>query len=327
MMRVLVLFVALSLGLVIYGPPYAPKELASATDSAVDAGTTCERECLIGFADQYLNALVKHDPRSLPLAASYKFTENGQQIKLGEGLWYGAGDILYRQYIADPSREAVVVYSALHENDLPALLLLRLKVANKRISEIETVVVGFDDGFDARVAALNSTKTLVDSILPEAERSSRAKLESVATMYFDAMQTHPPSGPPVPFSSDCDRTEDGIHVTNSQGTSNDRPVGCAAEFASQFLYPFTTVRNRRFFVTDPERGQVFAIVMLDCAAKLTSIEYNGKTVELSPTMRRPRTVIVPVLFKIISGQIREIQGFPLHGAFCNLPYKSSSGWQ
>lgn len=326
MMRVPVLFATLSLGLAICGLSYVPDASASAVNGAVAVGTACERECLIGFADQYLNALIKHDPHMLPLAARYKFTENGQQIKLGEGLWYGASDILYRQYITDPSRGAVVVYSALHENGLPALLLLRLKVVSKKISEIETVVVGFDDGLDARVAALNSTKTLVDSILPEAQRSSRAKLESIATMYLDAMQTHPPSGPPVPFSSDCDRTEDGIHVTNSQGKSNDRPVGCAAEFASQFLYPFTTVRDRRFYVTDPERGQVFAIVMLDCAAKITSIEYNGKTIELSPTMRRPRTVIVPVLFKIINGQIREIQGFPLHGAFCNLPYKSKSGW-
>jgi hypothetical protein len=290
------------------------------------SSATCDRQCLIGFADRYLDSLVRHDPRGLPLAAKYKFTENGQRLKLGEGLWYGASDIAYRQYIADPARGAVVSYVVLYENDLPTLLMLRLRVVDREIDEIETVVVGFDDSLDARVATLNATKPLMDSVLPGAERWSRTKLESVATLYFDAMQTHPPSGPPVPFAPDCDRTEDGIHVTNSQGALRDRPVGCAAEFASQFLYPFGAVRDRRFYISDVERGQVFAIVMLDCPGRLKSVVYGGKTIELSPIMRRPRTVIVPVLFKVVHGQIREIEGFPLHGVFCNLPYNTQSGW-
>lgn len=315
------------LGLVCLASVYSWTAQASARTSGVGLSTSaCGRQCLIGFADRYLDSLVQHDPSGLPLVAKYKFTENGQRLKLGEGLWYGASDIAYRQYIADPARGAVVSYVALHENDLPTLLVVRLKVVNRKISEIETVVVGFDDSLDARVATLNATKPLMGSILPEAERSSRTKLESVATLYFDAMQTHPPSGPSVPFAPDCDRTEDGIHVTNSQGASRDRPAGCAAEFASQFLYPFGAVRDRRFYISDVERGQVFAIVMLDCPGRLKSVVYGGKTIELSPTMRRPRTVIVPVLFKVVQGQIREIEGFPLHGVFCNLPYKTPSGW-
>src|SRR3954463_15242478 len=39
----------------------------------------CDRACLVGFVDQYLDALVAQDPKRLPVAANVKFTENGQR--------------------------------------------------------------------------------------------------------------------------------------------------------------------------------------------------------------------------------------------------------
>ena len=51
-------------------------------------GQTCDRECLNGFVDQYLDAMVKHDPKLVPLTKNVKFTENGvrysMDIKTGE---------------------------------------------------------------------------------------------------------------------------------------------------------------------------------------------------------------------------------------------------
>jgi hypothetical protein len=40
----------------------------------------CNRACLEGVIDQYLKALVAHDPKMLPLSADVKFTENGQPL-------------------------------------------------------------------------------------------------------------------------------------------------------------------------------------------------------------------------------------------------------
>ena len=40
----------------------------------------CDRACLEKFADQYLDALVAHDPSQIPLADNVKFTENGQEV-------------------------------------------------------------------------------------------------------------------------------------------------------------------------------------------------------------------------------------------------------
>jgi hypothetical protein len=40
----------------------------------------CDRKCLINLMDQYLAALVKHDPSGVPLAANVQFVENAESI-------------------------------------------------------------------------------------------------------------------------------------------------------------------------------------------------------------------------------------------------------
>ena len=40
----------------------------------------CNRACLEGLVNQYLDALVAHDPKRLPLAADVKYTENEQSL-------------------------------------------------------------------------------------------------------------------------------------------------------------------------------------------------------------------------------------------------------
>ena len=49
--------------------------LAACSPSAQEPAATaaCDRECLDGLVDQYLDALVAHDPSRLPLAESVKF--------------------------------------------------------------------------------------------------------------------------------------------------------------------------------------------------------------------------------------------------------------
>jgi hypothetical protein len=65
----------------------------------------CDRACLDGLVDRYLAALAAHDPARLPLAPGARFTENGQELKLGDGMWAVAGSIgAYKLYFADATR-------------------------------------------------------------------------------------------------------------------------------------------------------------------------------------------------------------------------------
>ncbi len=62
----------------------------------------CDRACLYGFMDRYLDALVHKDPAKLPWAPHARFTENNVELSIGDGLWgtvTGLGD--YKLKFAD----------------------------------------------------------------------------------------------------------------------------------------------------------------------------------------------------------------------------------
>src|SRR6185295_1898791 len=57
------------------------------TAQAAAADKPLDRPALIKLADDYLAALVAHDPRKVALASDVKTVENAKRIKPGEGLW------------------------------------------------------------------------------------------------------------------------------------------------------------------------------------------------------------------------------------------------
>lgn len=60
------------------------------------ASKHCDRACMIALTDQYLAALVKHDPTGLPLSRGVRFTENTAEIRVGDGLWLALRKLLLR---------------------------------------------------------------------------------------------------------------------------------------------------------------------------------------------------------------------------------------
>jgi hypothetical protein len=76
--------------------------LLLALQPAPASAQNCDRECLRGMLTRYLNALVAHDPKTLPLAANARFSENAMEKPLGEGLWKTASGVgTFRQDILD----------------------------------------------------------------------------------------------------------------------------------------------------------------------------------------------------------------------------------
>ena len=53
----------------------------------------CDRACLTGIVDTYLEALVAHDPAAAPLADNVAFVENAERMSIGEGLWANASAV------------------------------------------------------------------------------------------------------------------------------------------------------------------------------------------------------------------------------------------
>src|SRR3984885_3617287 len=125
------------------------KSAIPGTAVAPQGAAGCDHDCLVGFVDKYLAALLRHDPGKDLFAADARFTENAQPLPLGAALWQtaSAGPQGYKLVIADPDNGSVGFYILMQENGNPIWLSGRLKVQAQRISELETAIVRKGVGF------------------------------------------------------------------------------------------------------------------------------------------------------------------------------------
>lgn len=182
------------------------------------ADSTCDRACLKGFIDQYMDALSHHDPSRLVAAANVRFTENGAQVPLGEALWVTFTKPLgYRHYFADPESGQVAAFMTLMENDYPDYMMLRLRVQDHKIAEIETIMTRNTP----RALAMPAYDPMWEEAEPVGKRLTRAQLVKSAVGYLTAVAMA--DGRLAPFSDDCSRTEVGL--VSAVGKGRKPPVG------------------------------------------------------------------------------------------------------
>src|SRR5580704_9895837 len=80
-------------------------------------GAPCDRACLKTTLDQYLNAVVQHDPKAVPLSVGFRQTENAMVKRPGMGLWQTAKALgkLQRRYF-DAESGQVGYFGTLEED-------------------------------------------------------------------------------------------------------------------------------------------------------------------------------------------------------------------
>src|SRR5215467_6705021 len=157
--------------------------IVAAPQSAVQ--TSCNRDCLRGFITDYLNAMVAHNPKSLPLAANVRFTEDTKTLPLGEGLWKGASKLRsYRQDFLDVREGQAASHVIVEEGGNPVMLAVRLKIADKKITEIETMVTrNRTEGALFSIDALQSPRAAMNIMPDPSQRMSREELIRIAEFY------------------------------------------------------------------------------------------------------------------------------------------------
>jgi hypothetical protein len=300
---------------------------------AAAQSNACDRDCLNGIAEQYLDALVAKDPSKLPLAiATVRFTENGQRLRLGDGFWNSvSGRGTYKIHLPDTTLSQVATIITMREANTPVILVTRLKVDERRISEIETMVARSENGAKG-FEALGEPRAAFSRLTPAADRVSRADLVRVADMYFSGMQLNDGKGQ-YPFAEDCDRIENGGRTTNAPGrgegakpdpktASNYSAMWtCREQFESGLLHFVSRIRDRRYVAVDQERGLVLAFVFFDhdAGASRTFQTPTGRTVTAGPTT--PWTWQIAELFKVEKGLLHEIEA-----VLERVPYGMTSGW-
>lgn len=287
--------------------------LSPATARASDV---CGRTCLDGLVDQYIAAMVAHDPGRLPLARHVKFTENGVQLRLGDGLWATASAPgHYKIYVPDPEDGQVGFFGTVFENGTPVLLALRLRVDYGLISQIETIVARPSAmgpaGMSGAGAVLEKKhpRPQFSEVIPPDQRMSRAELVRIANSYFTGLGANTGHNT-APFWPSCERWENGMQTTDQPRRGRTGfdvlALGCSAQQKSGFFSFVTDIRNRRYPIVDRENGLVMSFAFFDHQGALKMVHLtNGETVP-SP-VKAPLTLEISELFQIHGGKIDQIE--------------------
>lgn len=315
-------------------------ELESAQEGA------CDRACLEGYVDRYMDAMLAHRPEPSLFAPECRFTENGVQLELGEGLWASmVGHGSYKFYVPDVETRQIAYIGTAREESAdaeggdPVAIALRLKIRDGLITEAEQLVLRADSAAGesfppagASIEKLGVPHSVYTEVIPEEERPSRREMIRTANMYFSGMQKNDGKGV-YPFTNDCERLENGVQTTNvplkpgeekpdfKTATAYSASWSCREQFESGLLHFVSRIRDRRFVAVDRERGIVFAFAFFDHGAGQTRHfeTPDGRAVVMGPTT--PWTWQIAELFKIEKGQIRRIEAVS-H----KCPYGMNSGW-
>jgi hypothetical protein len=299
-------------GCLLLGALALPALSLAATTSA------CNRDCLEGYVNRYLDAMQAHKVSDDLFAREMKFTENGVRLPFGnEGLWFRmSGKGTYKFYVPDVETQQVAFIGTVREGGKTTTdgtlvaLAVRLKIVNDRITEVEQLAIRPDVPLGGATPApsrfpptgesvekMGAPHAVFKEVIPEAKRPSREEMVKTANYYFTGLQRNDGKGY-YPFTDDCDRFENGIQTTNSTF----QKMGCKKQFEEGLKNVVSRVRDRRFVAVDRERGIVFAFGFFDHE----QINWTWQLAEL---------------FKIENGQIRRIEA-----VFHRAPYGINSGW-
>ena len=297
----------------------------------------CDRACLQGFIDTYIDALSHHDPSRLPVTATVRFTENGAQIPLGEALWVTfTKPLAYRHYFADTETGQVAAFITLMENaSYPDYMMLRLQVKNQKISQIETIMARNTP----RVLSMPAFDPMWEEPEPVGKRLTRAQLLKGAVGYLTAVAMA--DGSLAPFSDDCSRTEVGL--VSAVGKGRKPPVGdpppatgdqfqdairatlglsCADQLNTKVYSFITGFDYARMPLVDVERQVVFGIFVFRRRGNIPGVTYQGKFYHFPFGMRMPDENLAGEAWKFRDGKITRVESTFLG----NNVYRAGTGW-
>jgi hypothetical protein len=279
--------------------------LLFAVAAAPQSNSTCDRECLRGFIDRYLTALAAHKPGDLPVSPNVRFTEDTMEMKLGDGLWKTAGKPTpYRLDILDVSDGIAGTHTILEENGSRIMLVLRLKVAARQITEVETQVTrNAAEGAIFAIDALQAVSTEMIRVPERAKLNSRADAAKVAEGYPAGLKAGSFVTTDTQFAPDAYRFEGGRLMAGPTCTF---APGCD-NIKTQRI-PKLSSLTYHVAAVDEELGLVW--LRLDFGpGSLFGANAN-------------KSLAVWEIFKVYGGQIHAVEAF-----MKVMPQNTPSGWE
>jgi hypothetical protein len=170
--------------------------------------------------DQYLTAVIKHDPSAAPIVVGFRQTENAINVRPGTGVWKTVNALgkVQRRYLDATSGQAAY-YGTVEEGSATAIVTVRVRVENRQLTEAEWFLARENDpGLNGvrqpgrPPANLHNPEYLAanpppDRVVPRDKRSDRATLVRIVESYFDAITSH--DGSVALTHQGCGRVENG----------------------------------------------------------------------------------------------------------------------
>jgi hypothetical protein len=274
------------------------------------AQSNCDRACLTGFIDAYYAALFANDAARLRQASRARITDNAAEKPLADTLWDGAEEAIWRFDIVNIERGDTGTQAVIRNADgSKTMHMVRLKVLNGAISEIETVKANQGDA--DRLWGPDQLTTVSPDLtlsIREAERDSYYELIAAAEGYWRAFQTNgTPAYHPARLLPDLRRYENGLQTT---GLVRDGVYQSAQRGFDEGRFLNRNIWDRRYPVVDEERGIVLSIVRFGIKGGQTST---------NPITSNDR--LVAEFFAVKRGYIQEVQA-----VLFNLPDSHPTGW-
>ncbi len=202
---------------------------------ATPSQAICDRACMSNMVDQVLASMAAHNPYVLPLATVYSATENSHPAALGMmEPWRTITKAGKPNLLAiDTGAGQAYFMLTVSEGSSKSILYGRVKVANRKISELELFInrARGDHGFSYSPMELPQNFKMLMSPPANRKKASRTVLEKLALAAFN---------PSYPFeakiAATCHFTELGWRVVDPgldddslppSGKSRNAPLGCA----------------------------------------------------------------------------------------------------
>ncbi len=287
------------------------------------------RDGLAGHIDRYLAALANNDPSGLPVAPSVRFTENGQELTLGRGLWATATRVPDHDYahVVDENASQIGWIGVVDEHDRPSVVFVRLAIRDGLITEVETIVRRPHERlYDP--STMRQPRAIVFEEIPAAQRADADGLARAGHGYFDGLEQA--DGSIMPVTGDCTRFENGTRTVRVADVSHLSgasalvfPLGVREQVDTGYFSYIDAVRGRRVVAVDEVRGLVLMVVVFDHSARRRTVEVKGVgEVELPGYHQSPNSVLIAELFKVRGGQIEHIEA-----VLEFVPYGMPTGWE
>jgi hypothetical protein len=254
------------------------------------------RPHLLGLVEGVLSALADGEPERAPLAPGARYTENGQPLAPGDGLWGTASEVAEDGVeVLDPTAGAAAFWGLVREHRLPALVALRVKAEGREVAELEVVVVRQEPALfapGAPPAFDGGSLVPLDAAFRRDVRGQRGARRrdviAAADLYLDGLIEGAEVAPDVACR------ENGVEVSGSALTGRVSRV------------------RQRHLVLDEARGVLFGVHLFDHPGGP-----NGASASPIP----PSSWLAACLFKVEAGRLRRVEA-----ALQPVPFRMPSGW-